>query len=375
MKTTFPFAKLVVGAAFVPLIAQFICLLSCSSVRKVPALPENSPGTAVSTPLEDLLPPRYVTVRPGVVLRVFEFNPELRPALVYLHGDGASADFWLPQIRHFKGRYRQIVFDRADCGKSSLEDAEYPYSAAVDDLERLLKILKVHSFVLIGHSRGQELAATFFSRNPQGLLGLVSSGSALGVEPSAECRARAEADLQAHLSGRHNLNQLCREMVAPLLSQIAVTMEISVERAQQLMEFACAAWRPRAGLLGCTDRPLAEALMSVDRPMLQIDGADYRKGFDRQAGMQRYFKKTSLKLIAGAGHVPSLEQTRAFNAELDFFLKGVADRLAQPSVSKSFRRKLAIPPALDPAAEDAFVTAWGDRSHQPLAGESGRALK
>ena len=53
---------------------------------------------------------RVPSVRTSDIMTYYEVHGEGKP-LIFIHGAAASHDMWKPQVEHFSGRYRVIIYD------------------------------------------------------------------------------------------------------------------------------------------------------------------------------------------------------------------------------------------------------------------------
>ena len=109
-------------------------------------------------------------------------------ALVLIHGGLLDLTMWDPQVAQLAKRYRVVRYDVRGHGKTESEPAGYSH---VDDLEILLKKLKIKRLSLVGLSMGSGAATQFAIANPKRVssLVLVSPGFDDGTPPSAELSA------------------------------------------------------------------------------------------------------------------------------------------------------------------------------------------
>lgn len=272
------------------------------------------------TPLERVYGSKLVQVLPDTWLNVVDIGGEHPRTLVLVHGDAGSFDYWRPQIEYFKDRYRIVAYERAECGRSVGPAASLTYSASANHLTRLLHEVGVHSYVVIGHSKGQEIAAFHFATAAPGLVGLVAEGTAVSVSPDPAARSSAERAITRHSLGDEDLRLSCYAELNQRVRMFAAPMRVSPEGARDLLKYACGRWRPSAGIMGGPDVEIEEQLASVNLPMLQIDGDAYRQDRDRRQTMQRFFRNARLVTLVGVGHVPHLEAPDDFNHRVEQFL-------------------------------------------------------
>ena len=112
--------------------------------------------------------------------------------VVLLHGVGLDQTIWEHQVRALEGRHRVITYDLLGHGRS----ADAPDDAKLDDwvqqLERLLRELKLERISLVGFSFGGMIARRFAAKHAGMIdrLVLVSTVYDRSEEEQAEVLAR-----------------------------------------------------------------------------------------------------------------------------------------------------------------------------------------
>jgi len=86
--------------------------------------------------------------------------------LIILHGLFGSLDNWITLARKFAENYRVYIVDQRNHGLS-FHDDEFNYERMADDLFNLMKVEKIDSAHLIGHSMGGKTAMTFATNFPE----------------------------------------------------------------------------------------------------------------------------------------------------------------------------------------------------------------
>lgn len=106
---------------------------------------------------------------PPIRFSAIDVNPEAaQRTIVFVHGFGGRAVQWEKQLRFFSDENRVIAIDLRGHGYSSAPDSSYSMDEVQADLDAALAKLNVSDkFVLVGHSFGGALAATYAERQPQ----------------------------------------------------------------------------------------------------------------------------------------------------------------------------------------------------------------
>jgi pimeloyl-ACP methyl ester carboxylesterase len=90
-----------------------------------------------------------------------------RPPLFFIHGWGASHQFWKCQLSAFSARWRCIAPDLVGFGRSEKPDRDYSVEAYADWLGRFLDVLGVRRAPIVGHSMGGTIALLFALKHPE----------------------------------------------------------------------------------------------------------------------------------------------------------------------------------------------------------------
>lgn len=107
-----------------------------------------------------------ISVEPGVRVFVNDINPSGRKTIVFLHGWPANYELFeyqynvLPQIG-----WRCIGIDTRGFGNSDKPWSGYSYDRLADDLLHVIKELRLHNVVLLGHSTSGAVAIRYMSRH------------------------------------------------------------------------------------------------------------------------------------------------------------------------------------------------------------------
>lgn len=290
----------------------------CVDPRGTPVpVPESLPQVLSDRPLDGNL--RRVAVN-GVNLAV-----DIRgqgPALLLIHGYPMDHTLWEHQLRHLEGWLR-IAPDLRGMGQSDAPDLGYSMATYAEDLLALLTALGVEKVVLCGQSMGGYIAFEILRRARERVLGLVLMDTRAEADTVEGRRARDLATVQAREGGAEAIAEL---MLPKLLAPSTVKENPAlVEQMRKQM-----AATPVAGILGAItalkDRPDSLSLLPTLEgiPVLVMVGEDDQLTPPATAqAMADAVPGARLSVIAGAGHVPTLERPEAATAALSGFLAGV----------------------------------------------------
>lgn len=108
------------------------------------------------------------------------------PPLVLVMGIGYDSSLWmLQQVPVLSTRFRVVLFDNRDAGRSSRADRPYTVGDMADDLAGLLDALDIPRTHLLGLSMGSMIGMEFAVRHPDRLDRLVLAGPAAAPARSA----------------------------------------------------------------------------------------------------------------------------------------------------------------------------------------------
>jgi pimeloyl-ACP methyl ester carboxylesterase len=101
------------------------------------------------------------------------------PPLVLLHGDGGTISDWeLSVLDDLSEEYQVIALDRPGFGFSPLNRPGTRPIEQVELIREVLQELKVEDPILMGHSRGGNLALVYGLLHPEGVQGIVTVAAA-----------------------------------------------------------------------------------------------------------------------------------------------------------------------------------------------------
>lgn len=140
-----------------------------------------------------------VAADPPVRLGVIDAGPRTAErALVFVHGFGGNAMQWERQLVEFADNCRVVAPDLRGHGLSDRPAGQYSLEELTGDIERLVDALDLpQRFILLGHSFGGALAATFATRHPDRVerLILVSTSVDFELDPLLRFALRLPAQV------------------------------------------------------------------------------------------------------------------------------------------------------------------------------------
>ncbi|WIV10649.1 alpha/beta hydrolase [Proteiniborus sp. MB09-C3] len=108
----------------------------------------------------------YIRVEPNVKVYVEDLNQEGNKTIVFLHGWPGSHKLFEYQFNELpKSGYRCIGIDQRGFGQSDKPWRGYDYNRLADDVRCVVEALKLHDFILAGHSTGGAISIRYMSRH------------------------------------------------------------------------------------------------------------------------------------------------------------------------------------------------------------------
>jgi 3-oxoadipate enol-lactonase len=243
------------------------------------------------------------------------------PWLVFSHSLACSVRMWDGEIAAHKDRYRILVYDTRGHGQSAAPKGAYTLEQLADDLQALLKHLKIDKPHYVGLSMGGMLGQTAALKYPGSFrtMTLCDTTSRYPAEAAPLWQERIRI---AESKGMAPLVQptLERWFTEPFRK----SQPDKVKRVAQLIEKT-----PVAGYVGCCHAipkiNVTARLKEVKTPTLVICGENDPGTPPAMAReIHENLPGSKLVLIPQAAHLSNIEQPEAFNRALADFLSSPA---------------------------------------------------
>ena len=248
------------------------------------------------------------------------------PPVVFVHEAIADSRMWEPQWVSFAWRHRLVRMDLAGFGRTPIDRLPVTHARDVVDL---LDALEISAACLVGASLGGRVALEVAVARPDLVQALVLVDAGLpGMEWSETVRAYGAAEDEAvtrgDLTAATELNLRMwvdgpRRGPADVDPVVRATV---AEMTQRALELQAPHWERLGEDLLVPD--VAERLAEVRAPTLVVVGDE---DVDDMHMLAKRFAAeipdARLATIAGAAHVPSLEQPEAFDTVVLAFLADV----------------------------------------------------
>ena len=259
----------------------------------------------------------------GVRLHVRDSGPKSAPAVIHLHGFGASLQTWDAWVPGLAEDHRVLRFDLPGSGLSAPDPgADYTDARSVAVLLALMDRLGIARASVVGHSIGGRIAWTFAAEHAQRVDKLVLVAPDGFASPGFEYGKAPEVPATLKLM-RHALPRpLLRMSLAPAYADPGVLTDALATRYHDLLLAPGA----RTALL----ERMAQTVLVDPRPILQrIKAPTLLLWGDRDAMIPFANSADYLKAIAdvrrvavpGAGHLPQEEAPALSLAAVRAFLR------------------------------------------------------
>ena len=240
------------------------------------------------------------------------------PAVVLLHAGIADSRMWGPQWAAWQTRFALTRLDLRGFGRSGPAVGSFSHAG---DVLGVLDTAGIGRALVVGASFGGLVALDLAASHPERVAALVLADAALpGHTWSDEMQAFFAAEESALEAGE--LEAATEVNVDFWVGSASEPVRAAI-REQQLAAFRLQADDEPDDALLTDDLP--GALATLDVPALVLTGAhdkaDFRAIADRLAETLPDARRAT---VAGAGHLPSLEQPEAFDEVVLPFLEGRA---------------------------------------------------
>jgi pimeloyl-ACP methyl ester carboxylesterase len=276
----------------------------------------------------------------GTPLHVRDSGPRDAPAIVLLHGFGASLHTWEPWAEALQGEFRVIRFDLPGSGLSPPDPTgDYSDARSMALLTALLDRLGLAQASLIGNSMGGRIAWAYAARNPQRVSALVLVSPDGFASPGFDYGKAPEVPATLKLMRYSLPRPLLRMSLAPAYANPAALTDALTTRYHDLMRAPGArdAMLARMGQIALVDP--VPWLAQIRAPTLLLWGEqDAMIPLRNAADYVKAIPGATLVALPGIGHLPQEEDPARSVQPVQAFLRAHAAGAA-PTV-----RELKTPP-------------------------------
>jgi 3-oxoadipate enol-lactonase len=248
--------------------------------------------------------------------------------VVFLHGFALDRTMWAAQTSALASQYRCVAVDARGFGDSP-PNPPFSVDRYADDIAGVLDAVAVDRAVIVGLSMGGYVAFALWRRYPDRVRGLVLADTRATVDtPDARERRRELMDV-ARTAGPGAVAE--RQIVGVLGKTTRERRPDIVETVRGIMTRASI-----EGIVGALEAMLGRpdstsTLPTISVPTLVIAGDEDVITPPKDArAMHAAIRGSRLEILAGAGHLSSIERPAAFTAVLSEFLHALESGTAGP---------------------------------------------
>jgi pimeloyl-ACP methyl ester carboxylesterase len=274
-------------------------LLAAGAWLYTPDLPRAALESRYATP-----PSRFVQVA-GLRLHLRDTGPRDAPAVVLLHGFGASLHSWDGWAAGLEDRWRVLRYDLPGFGLTGADPtSDYSDARGLAVLAALLEQLGIQRAALVGHSMGGKLAWMFAAAQPDRVVKLVLVAPDGFASPGFEYNRAPEVPLLLRVLPYTLPRFMVRMSLAPAYGDPARMTEAALTSYRDLL----LAPGVRRAMLARLEQvrlvPPEPLLARISAPTLLVwGGRDAMIPATNAADYQRSLRESELASFPALGHL------------------------------------------------------------------------
>jgi pimeloyl-ACP methyl ester carboxylesterase len=248
------------------------------------------------------------------------------PAILFIHGHPFDRSMWRPQVEHFTARGWQVLApDLRGYGAAPVTEGMVTLPEFAADLVALLDREGVDRAVVCGLSMGGQIAMELVHGHPERVQGLVLADTSPAAETAEGKAGRRRIADEVTADG---MAGYARDLLPGMLAASTIAERPALARYVLEMMTAAPALGAAAALRGRAERrDYGATLLTLEIPALVVVGReDTFTPVDEAEATAKMLRNGDLVVLDGAGHMPNLEVTDAFNAALDHWLRSTGIR-------------------------------------------------
>ncbi len=259
----------------------------------------------------------------GMRLRLRDTGPRGAPAVILLHGFGASLETWEGWARTLSASFRVVRFDLPGFGLTGPDPTgDYSDARSMQVLAAVMDKLSIRRAALIGNSMGGKIAWNFAATHPDRVTKLVLVSPDGFASPGFEYGRKPDVPFVVKLLPYTLPAAMVRMNLAPAYADRAVVSDALVARYRDMM----LAPGVRAAMIARMEQvrlePPAPLLRQITAPTLLIWGErDAMIPFSNAQDYLHDIPNCRLVAFPNLGHVPQEESPESSVAPVVSFLK------------------------------------------------------
>ena len=246
--------------------------------------------------------------------------------LVFVAGLGGDHRAFAVPVRYFRQRFRAIVFDPRDSGRSDREESGTWYSTAdlADDLAGLLGALQASPAHVVGQSLGGLAAQQLALRHPECVRSLTLVSASVGSSAWKQAVVGSWIVLKRALDAGGFARATLPWLLAPGFYESSPAQVEGLIRFAERNEWpqdAAAFERQARAAIG---HDVRAKLHTLRVPTLVLTGeCDLVSPPEDARVLAESIPGVRLQLLPGVGHLPHVEAPALFRSALETFLDGL----------------------------------------------------
>jgi pimeloyl-ACP methyl ester carboxylesterase len=256
-------------------------------------------------------------------ITVYEYGVDNEPPVIFIHAFPMTSRMWDPQVEEFQDRYRVIVYDLRGFGFSDQVSGPYTIDTHADDLINVVESLKITNPVVCGLSMGAYILLRAAEKYPAKFRALILSDTKSEADDNAGKIKRAGQIKQIRSGGRNAFIEAFLNNAIAGLTQGGNDQKTKAYKfAKDIMSTQKEKNIASALLTLAARTDTTDSLKNINIPVLVLVGEDDKITPPEQAKkINAGIKNSVLSIIPNSGHFPNLENSSAFNLEIEKFIE------------------------------------------------------
>ena len=250
--------------------------------------------------------------------------------IIFIHEFASDIRGWDSQLRHFPRGYRCIAYNARGYPPSDVPEdfAAYGWEFAVDDIAAVMRGLKIERAHLVGLSMGGYTALQFGLRYPEKVSAIVAGSVGSGCHPAHRDAWLRETSVLSRIFVEHGMVSMAERMArGPARVQLKYKdrqrWREYVLRLRQHSPQGMSNTMAHCQVLRPSLHDLRDQLSDMAVPVLLAVGDEDVRCLETNLMLKSVLPNAGLWICPNTGHAINLEESTAFNAQVENFLGAV----------------------------------------------------